>query len=596
MSQNIPSSPIIRWIYSIHHALQLFILLQITRRTLLKKDIPQIGFSYPDNLRIGDPERGKKWLEGDFTLEGASIYHAHKSPFALIPPNNKWVESLHSFIWLHHVMSLHTTESTNYIAKTIFRWTQRKPFRNKIAWQPHIIAHRILSWSRVLPKILPHLSQEKQERIMVSMKLQARILAHTHHLAPPGIPKLQVAVAMAYSTFAVKGVEHHLHPAIHILCKELKKQILNDGGHITRTPDALLPILADLYALYQALDNQEITIPLELSHAIERISSITYFFCYPDGKLPVFNGSIEGNKVELKHLMKRNKSFKQKFTSAPTSDHQLLSSRDSVLRSKSSKQKFTYAPTSGYQLLSSRNSVLMVDVGNPPLPPFNEQTHFAPLSIEFIYKIYRIFVNCGPNLIHGTEWRNATRMPAAHNTLSFQEPYTSLRLKHSLFSYFKRKHKYLENNKVHSRRIEDKTGYWLETSHEGYIKNYGIIHHRNIYLSADGLDLRGEDLLFSIRKQNIKPYHFAIRFHLHPRIKVSISKNHKTIMLILPNGEGWKFQITPQDDLSLSIEKSVYMGEEGIPQHTNQIVITGHTKPDKIIVNWAFRFSSKDNW
>src|SRR3546814_9452999 len=33
----------------------------------------------------------------------------------------------------------------------------------------------------------------------------------------------------------------------------------------------------------------------------------------------------------------------------------------------------------------------------------------------------------------------------------------------------------------------------LEASHDGYVDRFGIIHHRRLYVSASGEDVRGED-------------------------------------------------------------------------------------------------------
>ncbi len=48
----------------------------------------------------------------------------------------------------------------------------------------------------------------------------------------------------------------------------------------------------------------------------------------------------------------------------------------------------------------------------------------------------------------------------------------------------------------------------------------------------------------------------VIRFHLHPSLKATLSKDSATIMLILPNKMGWRFSARGG---TLSLEESIYL-------------------------------------
>ena len=72
------------------------------------------------------------------------------------------------------------------------------------------------------------------------------------------------------------------------------------------------------------------------------------------------------------------------------------------------------------------------------------------------------------------------------------------------------------------RRVEDKSGIWLETSHAIFWKRMGcaII---DVFIDAAGEDIRGEDLLLA--DMNHRPREgaaFHLRFHLHPHVKASL--------------------------------------------------------------------------
>ena len=73
-------------------------------------------------------------------------------------------------------------------------------------------------------------------------------------------------------------------------CKELDRQILPDGGHISRNPEALVELLLDLLPLRQCFVARDRAPPKELTDAIDRIMPMLRFFRIGDGTLARFNG------------------------------------------------------------------------------------------------------------------------------------------------------------------------------------------------------------------------------------------------------------------------------------------------------------------
>ena len=121
---------------------------------------------------------------------------------------------------------------------------------------------------------------------------------------------------------------------------------------------------------------------------------------------------------------------------------------------------------------------------------------------------------------------------------------------------------------------------WLETGHNGYVKTVGVLHKRNLYLSPDGEDLRGED---SIEGSGGKD--FAIRFHLHPGVHASLVQDRSAVLLKLPSGGGWQFQASGG---SISLEESIYLGDGGEPRRIEQIVVSGPLHGDGAEIKWRF--------
>jgi uncharacterized heparinase superfamily protein len=116
----------------------------------------------------------------------------------------------------------------------------------------------------------------------------------------------------------------------------------------------------------------------------------------------------------------------------------------------------------------------------------------------------------------------------------------------------------------------------LRAAQDGYARRFGIVHERVLMLFADGTRLQGEDIFLDAegepRVRGTRD-EFAVRFHLHPTVKVTRLTDGHGVMLMMPNKEVWTFN-AHQD--RVDVEDSVYLaGSEG-PRRTFQLVIRGH--------------------
>src|SRR3546814_2687549 len=93
---------------------------------------------------------------------------------------------------------------------------------------------------------------------------------------------------------------------------------------------------------------------------------------------------------------------------------------------------------------------------------------------------------------------------------------------------------------VACRRDEADGSIWLETSHDGYLPVFGLTHHRRLFLSASGDDLRGEDRFTAETSGAARPCDVALRFHLHPEVQAMAAQDGRSVVLRLPKGSGWR--------------------------------------------------------
>jgi uncharacterized heparinase superfamily protein len=139
-------------------------------------------------------------------------------------------------------------------------------------------------------------------------------------------------------------------------------------------------------------------------------------------------------------------------------------------------------------------------------------------------------------------------------------------------------------SQIETRRVETTHGWSVEASHDAYMIPFGIRHARQVTVSQQGLAVTGADRLLpeAGKARRRKDTSFAIRFHIHPDIRISPSQGGG-ILLKLPNGEGWRFRSGGH----INVEESVYLGN-GQVRRTEQIVLAGSIKDQPVEVAWVF--------
>jgi uncharacterized heparinase superfamily protein len=107
-----------------------------------------------------------------------------------------------------------------------------------------------------------------------------------------------------------------------------------------------------------------------------------------------------------------------------------------------------------------------------------------------------------------------------------------------------------------------------------------VTYSRQLYLAADGDDLRGEDKLTGRSGAA-----FALRFHLHPAVQASLIEGPGGALLRLASGAVWRLRASGAE---MSLGESIYLGT-GELRKTQQIVLSGTTGPSGATVRWALR-------
>ncbi len=502
----------------------------------------------PQELRTADPTRAGEIYAGRFAFAGKIVVCDRRSPFEMAPPSDEWATQLLGFGWLRHLRAADTGIARANARALVDEWISIQGSWHETAWRPSVLARRIVSWLCQSPLVLHDADVQFYRRFMRSLSRQVRYLRNSAGDARDGAVQIQIGIALCYACLCMAGQARHLNAATRKLTDELERQILPDGGHISRNPGVPVDLLLDLLPLRQAFSSRNIAPPPLLLNAIERMMPMLRFFRHGDGNFALFNGMGPTVAAEVATVLAYDDARGQPVQNAAHS---------------------------GYQRLQLNELCAIVDTGAPPPLELSQEAHAGCLAFELSSGAQRIVVNCGMTAINRESWRQFARATAAHSTVTFNEA-SSCRFR-EIRAFRKLIGVPIVSGPKHVtvEREDHSDAVIVRASHDGYADRFGIIHHRMLTLLENGRRMEGVDT-FVPRGGAALPAgaedEFAIRFHLHPTIKANRLADGHSVMLMMPSREVWSFD-AHEDHVEL--EESVYLaGNEG-PRRTVQIVIVG---------------------
>ena len=524
------SSPLMRWRYAGNGADQILIV--------------------PQELRAADPSFWTEIAHGHFGLASEIAELKGASVFRVTPPSMAWERELHGFGWLRHLAATEEEEAAAAARELVLEWIALRRISQGVAYEPEVIARRLISWISQANMLLEDLDVRSYTQIMSSMGQQIVALRTTWRNAPDGVPRMVCLIALVLTGLAVSGHDRQLKETEAALIAELKRQILDDGGHVSRSASVLSDLILDLLPLGQCFNSRALPPPAEINTAIKKSLKFLRFMRLGDGMLARFNGVSVGSPAALATVLG--------YCSGEL-------------------DRMPVARSSGYARLERGNTIIVTDVGSPPSLELSAQAQAGALSFEMTTRHHLIFANGGfPGPAdHG--WDSVARATASHNTLCLAETSSSRLIRHEQLETM------LDGLPIRGPEnvaFEFNNGpqeAQLTASHDGYVKRYGLIHARRLSLSEDGDRLEGADILEppkgTLRLKQDLPY--AIHFHLHPDC-LCRPAGHGSCRITLRDGETWLF--TAGDEAAeLSIEESLFFVDSAGPRPSLQIVLRGTT-------------------
>ena len=534
----------------------IFLRLRLWFTVIFPFKTPLLYQEYPADAWLGSTAKGQDLMQGKFCDEMGSI--DFKDDFwkaAAELPNNSH-RKLQEFQWLRH---LNTYENKNKAAefarKLLGEWHNSIGCEHPLSQANSTRAERLVlcyCYHDLLIHGAP-LSWIQQQELFY--------LREILHLAD--VMRLQgertglsVLKALAFSSMQVPSMQFLLRPTQRMLRGATKRRFKDDGGHVSRSPEIHRWDMSVLLEIRAAMKQRHIPISPQFDELLQRGLDALASFTHGDHKLACFHGTIEHPVEQMMNLWqvwRKPKPMPQKTL-----------------------------PNSGFVHLREGESTLILDAGyNPKLSPKN---FASPLAFEFSRRGARMISNCGDYRGKEQQWNKIVPRTAAHSTFSIDHYDTWENLPD--WGEFKSGHCAVE---------ETDHGLTISADHYGYADKLGYILERHIELVEKGNVLKGTDTVHIAPKTmayiHENPQKMAIRFHLHPSISVE-KMTPQSVQLKLKNGEYWEF-IPEGSFLAPLVEESIYLGENGLPQPTTQLVIRAHLEDvtDEQSFSWKFQLT-----
>lgn len=499
------------------------------------------------SLSLGNADRAGDLLDGRFEFAGQLL---DVGPWTEIAPSRRFADWLHGFDWLGDLLAVDSESHHVQARRYVDGWIETYGKGNDFAWEGERLARRLFNWLALWSPALSIAEAEPTlERRRAAVLRQLTALRGSLKTLPAGLPRLMAGCALSMGGARLTdGRSQFLERGLDYLNEELATQILPDGGHISRSPSQTAEALRLLLTLDTLLADRGVEGSRDLSRAIDRLSPMVAFFRRAGGELAPFQGGGEWDAADVTELI----------TVAP-----------------GEPKPFGYGPHTGFQRLSAGGTVALIDTGSAPPRPFDTETHLAPLALDLSTAEGPMIASCGFSSEQPLAWKQPVRAASAHSTLVLDDRSPGRLLTSDWKRAVVGEAVEREAGPVRASRKEQESGIWLESHHEGYMGDYGLAHRRRLFVPKDGSDIRGEDCLFvpvgvpPLRRDQVP---FAIRFHLHPSVRVSLSQDQSSALLVVGGKAGWRFRT---DGGLVALEDSVYLGTGFSPIKTQQIVIRG---------------------
>jgi len=453
-------------------------------------------------------------------------------------------KNLNSFFWL---FSLDLRSSKKDTQNVILQWINKNHKYNSKSWEVDIVAKRIIAWTSNSRLTYEDGSTDYKNKFNTIIKKQINHLINEIEGSEWVDDKMIGCSAIILTGLSYRDKNNYLDTGLNLLRKLVKFSFDNDGFPKSRNIRQLCFYLKYFILIREWFKESQSEVPDFINENIYYLGQ-AYAFSWQNNKVDLlFNGNHETNNIDFDHYLKK---LGYNF-------------------------RYQNNELGGYATLNSKKVSLLMDIGPSPDKKFSSDYQAGALSFEIISNKKKLICNSGYFQNCNNQLNELSKSSAIHSTLILDD--------RSSCKFDKTKNessKISHGLKILKKNIVFEKNYWrINAAHDGYLKEYGMIHEREIEFYPEHMKFVGHDKIIS--KKTIKNLKFEIRFHLEPNIKIMKTQDNKSILIDL-NGEGWKFN----SDSNMNIDKGLYFGKKNSFIDNQNIVISGMTNDKNQTIKW----------
>ena len=457
----------------------------------------------------------------------------------------KHYKNLNSFFWL---FSLDLKSSKKDTQNLILEWINNNHRYNSKSWEFDIVAKRIIAWTSNSRLTYEDSDADYKNNFNEIIKKQTNHLINEIMRSKWVDDKMIGCAAIILTGLSYQDKDGHLKTGLNLLKKLAKSSFDNDGFPKSRSIRQLCFYLKYFILIREWLKESQSEIPDFINENIYYLGQ-AYAFTWQKNKVDLlFNGNYETNNSDFDHYLKKfGYTFKNQSNEL-----------------------------GGYVNLNNKKNSLIMDIGPSPDKKFSSNYQAGALSFEIISNGKKLICNSGYFQDQNHQLNDLSKSSAIHSTLTLDDrsscKFTKTKNENSEISH---------GLQILKKNIVFEKNYWkINAAHDGYLKQYGIIHERELEFYPEQLKFVGHDKIIS--ENNVKDLKFEIRFHLKPNIKTMKTQDNKSILIDL-DGEGWKFN---SENNNINIDNGLYFGRKDYFVDNQNIVISGMTNDKNQTIKW----------
>ena len=455
-------------------------------------------------------------------------------------PNSE--KKLHSFFWL---FSLDLKSSKNITQSVILNWIKKNETYEKNKWEIDTLSKRVISWISSAKLTYEDSDDNYKHRFNSMIQKQINHLIYEINKSKWVDDKMIGCAAIILAGLAYNEKDKYLAFGLNLLKKIINISFDKEGFPKTRNIQQLVFYLKYFVLIREWLKESQVNIPRYLDEIIFYQGNSYNLFCEGNDNSFLFNG---------------NNQFKFKELSTYLSNHGYKFSNNTN-------------EIGGYAILKNKKNAVIMDIGPSPDRQFSKNYQSGALSFEILSNNYKLISNSGYFKKKNHKLNSISRSSAAQSTLIIDN--------HSSCKIDTVSHEVKQGLRIINKKVKQEKNYWkIVSSHDGYLKRYGVIHERKIEFFVKDKKFVGHDTLF--KKRNQKKNNFEIRFHILPETKIMKTQDEKSILIDL-NGEGWRFSCPGH---LIHIETGLYFGRKNTFTENQNFFISGITSNEDQIIKW----------